>query len=143
MNPAHLNRCCRVENAQKLGSFRRKSDGRTLKRYRCKTCQKYFSQASFDAAFRQKKRHLNHSIMISMASLNSTRRAALMFNVNVKTIVRKTRYLARLIEAKQCKNLQRFEGVEALQFDELQSIEHSKCKPLSVAMAICKKSIKF
>ena len=32
---------------------------------------------------------------------------------------------------------------ETIQFDELQTIEHTKCKPLAVAVAVTEKHVKF
>ena len=48
----------------------------------------------------------------------------------------------RLIEMLQ-KEAQLYAQVDAIQFDELQTIEHTKCKPLSVAMAVSKKDRKI
>ena len=138
-----IQKCCIQKNAIKSGSFKRKSDGRVIKRYRCKDCKKYFSQATFDPAYRQKKRHLNHSIKIALASLNSQRRLALIFNVNKNTIARKARYLAEQARLKMQNDLTRFSHVEEVQFDELQTHEHSKCKPLSVALAVSKTTRKI
>ncbi|MEK9657218.1 MAG: hypothetical protein VW378_02455 [bacterium] len=143
MSQRPIQSCCSQQNARKAGSFKRKSDGRVVKRYWCKVCKKYFSQATFDPAYRQKKRHLNHSIKIALASLNSQRRLALMFNVNKNTIARKARYLAEQARLKMQNDLTRFSNVKEVQFDELQTYEHSKCKPLSVALAVSKTTRKI
>ena len=86
--------CCVIKNAMKNGHYRRVSDGRVIKRYRCKTCAKSFSQATFDPAYYQKKRHVNYPLMMILSSAVSMRRSALILNVSRKTVARKLVYLA-------------------------------------------------
>ena len=69
--------CCSMDNAMKNGVFRRVSDGRYCQRYRCKTCGKSFSQATYDPAYYQKKRQCNYPLMICLSSAVSMRRTAI------------------------------------------------------------------
>ena len=135
--------CCQKENAHKFGRFKRRSDGRYIQRYRCKQCQKSFSQATSDPACWQKKRHLNHSCLMMLASAVSMRRTAIILGVNPKTVARKLEYLAQQSRKKDAVQYEGYRSVESIQFDELQTIEHTKCKPLSVAMAVSKNDRKI
>ena len=130
------NACCCKENAIKYGKFRRSSDSQTIQRYRCKTCQKSFSQASYHPAYYQKKRQINTPLMMLLGSTMSMRRAALFFGVHQITIARKLEYLGTELRKRIAEKQVDYQHVTAIQFDELQTIEHTKCKPLSVAMAV-------
>ena len=90
----------------------------------------------FDACW-QKKRHLNHACMMMLSSLVSMRRIARVLNINPKTVARKLTFLGQTLQQKMA--TQDFSHVSHIQFDELQTIEHTKLKPLSVAMAVSTK----
>jgi len=64
------------------------------------------------------------------------RRSALILGVSRTTIDRKLRYLALLAKMNHQKFLDSLPKVCDLQFDDLQTIEHTKLKPLSVTMAV-------
>ena len=76
------------------GRFFRKSDGQWIPRYRCPRCGRYFSSATFNACFMQKKRRLNSQIVLLLNSTVSQRRAAMLLSVNRKTVIRKFRFMA-------------------------------------------------
>ena len=135
--------CCQKHNAHKIGVFRRSSDGRYIQRYRCKSCGKSFSQARFDPAYYQKKRHLNFSLMMLLSSAVSMRRSALILNLSRKTVARKLIYLAKQARQKLEKERTSFAHIEAIQFDELQTIEHTTCKPLAVGVIVSEKTRKI
>lgn len=118
------------------GQFWRKSDGRSVQRFRCLTCKKTFSQATFHPCFRQKKRHKNEPLRKHLSSGLSLRRAARVMCLNRKTVVRKFRFLAAQSRiAMEIFNLIRSPAVEVM-FDELETFEHTKCKPLSLICAL-------
>jgi hypothetical protein len=75
----------------------------------------------------------------------SQRRAAKILRVDRKTIVRHFRFLASQAKVEQQKWLSSFADgrVDSIQFDDLETSEHTKCKPLSVAIAIDPKSRKI
>ena len=135
--------CCSIKNAVKNGYFKRQSDRQKVQRYRCKTCQHNFSKASLEPEYYQKKRHLNRTCMMLLASNVSMRRTAKILRVHPITVARKLEYLGAKLSAKIAKDSSLFKGIDAIQFDELQTIEHTKCKPVSVAMAVCKKNRKM
>lgn len=127
------------------GFFFRRSDGQRIRRYLCRDCGKTFSSASFVTCYRQKKRKINDKLYRLICSGVSQRRAAILLGVNRKTVVRKFRFLAeqaRLEHQDWLKDLEE-RPLAAVQFDDLETSEHSKCKPLSVALAVVPKSRKI
>jgi len=129
--------CCRTPCWHHHGRFRRKSDSRMIQRYKCYSCGKTVSNATFDDACWQKKRHLNYACMMMLSSLVSMRRIGRVLNINPKTVARKLAYLGETLQKKM--EAQDFSHVSHIQCDELQTIEHTKLKPLSVAMAVSTK----
>ena len=125
--------CCNTPRWHRHGSFRRTSDSRVIQRFKCYSCGKTVSNATFDDACWQKKWHLNHAGMMMLSSLVSMRRIARVLNINPKTVARKLTFLGQTLHKKMA--TQDFSHVSHIQFDELQTIEHTKLKPLSVAMA--------
>jgi transposase-like protein len=118
------------------GKFYRRSTDSRVQRYRCKTCGKDYSDAIFEGCYRQKKRHLNAIVVSLLAHVNSQREVARMLKINFKTVVQKFRYQA--LDAEWEFNSQNAAKPVApvVEFDDLETFEHSKHKPLSVALAV-------
>jgi len=138
-----LGGCCSIKTAQKIGTYKRKYEPRPIQRYRCKTCKKTFSEASFEPEYQQKKRWHNETIMMMLSSTMSIRRIAVVLKLNRKTVARKLEFLGRQARENMARTMPDYTDVTAIQFDELQTTEHSKCKPLSVAMAVSENSRKI
>ena len=127
------------------GFFFRKSDYQKIQRYRCQACKRSFSRASFSFCFGQNKRHLNESIFILFSSAISKRRMGRILKIHPITVARKLRFLglkARMDHNEWLSNS--FNSPEKkllkIQFDEMETSEHSKCKPLSIALAVDSKT---
>lgn len=122
---------------RKYGRFYRKSDSKWISRYQCKRCSKHFSSASFSPCYQQNKRRLNHLVHKDLASNVSQRRIAKKFGISRVTVKRKQTFLAqqaRLNHAQWlCENKGSFVNI---QFDDLETFEHSKCKPLSATVVV-------
>lgn len=138
-----VNACCTVQNAQKHGCFRRKSDSQRQQRYRCKTCGKSFSPATHSPLRWQKKRYINRPLLEFLSSSSSLTKASKFFRVNPKTVAKKLVFLGMMCRQKLAKEMAHYHSLSEIQFDELQTIEHTKCKPLSVAMAVSKNERKI
>jgi transposase-like protein len=123
-----------------FGSFVRRSDKRRVFRFKCQECFVTFSQATFQKCYRQKKRYLNGEILRLLCSGVSQRRVAILLNINRKTVVRKFLFLAARIRALNQVKYQALPQVSHIQFDDLETFEHTKCKPLSVTLAVDKLS---
>ena len=69
-------------------------------------------------------------------------RAARELHINYKTVQRKMEYLAKKSKIKQAQFIKKLERnkVISMQFDDLITIEHTKMKPLSITLAVDKKT---
>ena len=122
------------------GFFWRADDSKKIQRYQCKACGKKFSSATSKPTYRQKRRRINFTIKLGLAFCMSQRHLAQFAKVNVKTVA------ARLIwQAKQSRKknesfvaqyIGRYGPITRVQFDDLVTFEHTKCKPLTVPVAV-------
>src|ERR1700761_6086304 len=120
----------------RAGFFRRKSDGRVVQRFRCKSCLKYFSLATAHPCYRQKKRQFNERIKRLYCSSVSLRRMAKIFGLSRTTIKRKFLFIGRLAEIEQEELNSAHLPSNVIEFDDLETFEHTKYKPLSVTLAV-------
>ena len=128
------------------GHFFRASDSKWIRRFICKSCKKSFSYSSLKPTYRQKKRRITPLLKQLLVSGVSQRRAAKILKVNPKTVVRRFRYLASEERKKQAQwvlNHYQNQPIAEIQFDDLETAEHTKCKPLSVALAVDPKTRKI
>lgn len=125
-----------VRKPIRIGRFARKSDGASIQRFRCLQCRRSFSEATRDPRINQNKRQINERVGELLCSGISQRRLARILRINRKTVVRKLLFLSGQA-ALDLERLNR-EGpkVEIVEFDELETIEHTKCKPLSALVAV-------
>jgi hypothetical protein len=128
---------------QSRGTFVRKADGKRFRRFYCVQCACFFSTATYLRCYRQKKRCLNKRIFQLLCSGVSQRRIARILKISRTTVVRKLLYLSDVSKAENFRMLVRMPKVESLQFDDLETIEHTKLKPLSVAIAVEKSERKI
>lgn len=120
----------------RFGSYWRKSDGKKIQRFFCFSCKRSFSKATTHPCFRQKKRHKNHLVAKLLSGDVSLREAARISKLNRKTIARKLCFLAEQARIKTEKDLLRRPKAFKVQFDDLETFEHTKCKPLSITLMI-------
>jgi transposase-like protein len=125
----------------KNGPYRRLSDSKDIQRYRCKICGKGFSSATFSLCFNQKKRRENFSLLKLFVNGVSQRSAGRMLGLNKNTVAKKFSFLGDWARLKNERYLERYlyenQLFKLIQFDELQTIEHTKLKPLAVPLAVC------
>ena len=136
-------RCCVPKHSRPHGVYKRSSDGQTIQRYYCKVCTSTYSSATLSPLKWQKKRQINHPLMELLSSNVSLSAAARILRVNPKTVAKKLLFLGAICQKRNQKNAMNYCSVDHIQFDELQTIEHTKCKPLSVAMAVSKNERKI
>ena len=109
-----------------------------VQRFLCLKCQKTFSTATTHPCFQQKKRHFNFRILKELCSGVSQRRIARNLRLNRKTIARKLIFLGLQAQSKLNEMNQALPPAEIVEFDDLETFEHSKCKPLSVTLCVRK-----
>lgn len=120
------------------GNYRRSSDCRVIPRFYCRSCERSFSSAIYSPCFQQKKRTFNDKIRKMLVSGVSQRRIARLLKLNRKTVTRKFLFLAERAAVSQSDFLARYKTVPATEvyFDEMESFEHSKCKPVSIPLIV-------
>ncbi len=122
------------------GHFFRRSDSRRIQSFRCKACSKYFSNATFSECYRQKKRRINEPLRDLLCKRVSLRDAARHFHVSRTTIARRLTFLAAQSRRRNAVLLQQiqaeFGAFDRVQFDDLITAEHTKCKPISSTLVV-------
>ncbi len=134
--------CNRLKDPIKFGYFPRGADSKKIPRFKCKSCSITFSSATFSVNFRQKKRRLNPPIYKLFSSGCSQRRMAKILKTNLKTVARKLKFLASLCEEETKAYVESLRLTE-IQFDEMETFEHTKLKPLSIPLAVEKHTRKI
>lgn len=118
------------------GSYYRTSDGRRVRRYYCNTCESSVSPASRDPFYRQRKRHKNRQVEALLSGGMSQNRAAKVLKISRRTLVKKFRLMSALAKTKMDKRNRAASKATVIEFDDLETFEHTKCKPLSVTVAV-------
>jgi hypothetical protein len=122
----------------RAGFYRRRAKPRKVQRFLCKTCGALFSSQTLCPTYRQRRPELNEPIRDMLCSQVSQRRCAKLLNVSRRTVERKFRYLAR--QAGIANDAYRYRlrqtPLGSVQFDDLITSIHTKCKPVSVSLAV-------
>ncbi len=117
------------------GSFYSKHSGK-IPRWKCLDCQKTFSLATHSLCYKQHRRDMNLAVFYDLTSGVSQNRLAINLKLNRKTIVRKFIWLGRLSKSIFAQINDQLPKVVKMEFDDLETFEHTKCKPLSVTLAV-------
>lgn len=120
----------------RTGSFYRKSDRKRVQRFFCKRCHNYFSVATMSDCYRQKKRHINSLVVKEMVSVVSLRECHRKLKINRKTVARKLVFMAARAAKKLEELNKKRTKVSVMEFDDMETFEHTKCKPLSITIAV-------
>lgn len=124
------------KNIRKGGSYYRTSDRKRVQRYVCTRCNTHFSSSTLHDCYWQKKRHMNSKVARQLVAGVSLRESGRVLNLNRKTIARKLRFMAdRAREELRVHNNAHPKAIE-IQFDDLETFVHTKCKPVSISLAV-------
>ncbi len=119
----------------KNGFFTKKSGRqRRVQRYFCRDCRRYFSDQTAKLTYREKKPHLNNAVFRLLGSGVSQRRTADILGIHRTTVERKMLRAAMHIEKHFSERLNDSEKNESIVFDEMETHEHSKLKPVSIKL---------
>ena len=131
-----------TDQIQRDGNYFRANDSRSIQRFRCRCCGKRFSKSTNTLEYNQKKRRVNHLLMMLLCSGNSIRRCAMILDINKNTVLNKVIYLAKKARLENYDFLEQLKQtpVTHMQFDDLISAEHTKMKPLSITIAVNSKN---
>jgi hypothetical protein len=138
--PQRLEEGLKIGLIIRKGCYRRTSDRKKIRRFLCKSCGTYFSEATAGPCYRQHKRYINNNVFVLYNSHVTQSRSAAILKVNVKTIARKLVFMGAYLGKRNeqlLDQVQRAEGpFRHVQFDEMETAEHSKCKPLSIPLIV-------
>ena len=133
---------CRAsgDHVVRNGHYFRKSDSRQIQNFLCKGCRRYFSSASFSDCYRQKKRRINEPVREMLSRGMAMRDIAATLSVSRTTITRKLIFLGEQSRRRNAALLERiFKEIgapEAVQFDDLITAVHTKCKPVTAGLLV-------
>ena len=106
-------------------------------RFLCKSCRTCFSETSATLDEGQKRPDLHRPIYMLLASGVSQRRVARICATTQVTVARKLVRMARFARIAQRQRLAAMKNsVDTAVFDEMETFEHSKCKPVAIAVAV-------
>ena len=134
--------CKSRHNVIKRGFFIRKSDSKKIQVYKCKTCSKSFSEQTFSFDYYLKKRYLNQKIFRLISKGNSQRGIALILDIKAEAVALRIKKFAALAK-KYIQKMRKDEDLSEIFFDEMESFEHTKCKPLTMPIAVNPKNRKI
>lgn len=100
------------------------------RRYFCKTCQRYFSNQTTHSTYYQRRPDLNEKVFLLLVSGNTQMRSAQLLKCSPTTIARKLIWLSKY------KKSYPQSSVNHIQIDEMESIEHTKLKPLTIPLCV-------
>jgi transposase-like protein len=123
---------CQSAEVKKKNFYFIKHSRSWVRRYCCQCCKKTFSSRTHSATYHQKKPFLNQPIFEKLASGNTQRRTARLLGCTKNTVARKLIWIAKFL------NKGGFSGSDYLhlQIDELETIEHTKLKPLTIPLCV-------
>jgi len=124
----------------RYGTFYRRDDARKIQRFHCKSCSQSFSSATLSDAYRQQRRRINQSIKELLASGVSMRRIAKLHRISKCTVAARLPFLAARARAEHKRWLDKHGPFDEVQFDDLETYEHTKCKPLTVPAVVDKRT---
>jgi transposase-like protein len=113
------------------GFFRISHNSQKVRRFQCKACKKTFSSRTFNITYRQHLPHLNEMIYRLHCEGSSIRAIARVLKIHRRTVCQKLLWLFE--------NLKAFHSVpetKILYFDEMESLEHTKMKPLTIPLFV-------
>ena len=134
--------CNLNKNVIRRGFFTRKSDRKRIQLYKCKKCKKCFSDQTFSFDYHLKKRYLNQEVFRLLCKGNSQRGIAFLLDVKAEAIALRIKKFAKLAK-KHLKKTREKEDLSEVFFDEMESFEHTKCKPVTMPIAVNPKNRKI
>jgi transposase-like protein len=118
------------------GWFKRACDGIRVQRYQCNDCNKGFSDQTLQDTYRMHSRKEIRQVELLLTSGVSQRRCALLTGKSKSSIQKILHILSDRALQYQKDLLFSLEKIGDIQFDDLETFEHTKLKPLSVALAV-------
>lgn len=128
---------CLSKNIIKKGFLKNKKNSHPLRRYLCKSCNRTFTQNTSKDTYLQKRPDLNKRIMVLYCEGNTLKGAARILGITYKTVVRKFKFMAFKAREMHLKNIDNGNIITTyVQFDEMETFEIKKIRPLGIELAI-------
>ncbi len=129
--------CAKITKLWRRGSYRKRAGhAQKVQRYQCTRCRRWFSDQTNKLSYREKKPQVNQPLFRMLATGVSQRACAAYLGIHRKTVARKLVRQGRAarLHLKALAVVRPVSG--AVVFDEMETFEHSKMKPLSIAVAV-------
>lgn len=127
--------CKSDQQIQKRGFFIRGSDKKKVQKYYCKTCSKHFSEQTLSYDYRLRKRYINQKTFRLLCKGVSQRGIALLLRTKQKAIALRIKRFAQVARSFLAKTREQ-EDFKEIAFDEMETFEHTKCKPITIPLAV-------
>ena len=115
-----------------------------VQRFLCRDCKRKFSTQTGSLTFKERKPHLTQPVMRLLMEGLSQRACARTLGCKRRTVAAQMKRLgARArghLEARQAGDGSTEINEKTVIFDEMETFDHSKCKPVSIAIAVEEKS---
>jgi len=129
--------CARATRVIKKGFFSRKNhEIAPSQRYFCFTCRRGFSSGTGTVTYRQQRPKINRQVFQLLVSGTSQRRTARLLKTTQTTVALKLEVFAKFARRHQANFLKKMPPVSTVVFDDMETFEHSKCKPVSITVAV-------
>ena len=122
-------------NLRLHGTFRRQNNSVVIKRYRCVDCARTFSDATLTFEYRQRRRDINLQLFTLLASTFTLRRAAKVLGIARRTVESRLTYFDKVARTHLEILLETRDKSIHIHFDDMETSEHTKLKPLSIPLA--------
>jgi transposase-like protein len=132
--------CHSNRQANRNGFNLRPSDQKRIQQYKCVDCKGSFSATHFSIDYRLRKRKVNQEVFKRLSSGVSQRRCAFLVGVKPIVIARRVDRFGRCAENNLSVDRKSRSKVETVLIDAIESFEHTKCKPLTIPIAVEDKS---
>lgn len=139
MCPFSQKSSCRI---QKKGFFTKTSTrAAQIQRFRCLNCQRSFSAQTGRLTYREKLPHVDQPIFRMLTAGVSQRKCAEFLGIHRDTVARKLVHLSQFARDQVIDGERDVkEKCEVAVFDEMETFEHTKMKPLSIALAVTERT---
>ena len=127
--------CLRSGFSVKAGCYRSRRR-RRIQRFICRACHRRYSTQTQSLTYREKRPDLNAPLFKALASGLSQRRCAEIFGISRITVARKIVRMGRMARHALRTQAKERPAGDTVVFDEMETSEHTKMKPLSIALAV-------
>lgn len=109
--------------------------GRRIQRYRCHSCEKTFSDKTQTAGYRLRRYHLKNRVFREFCRGVAQREIAIELGVHRDTVARLLTAVAKEAK-KQNDKTRKQSSPKVVVMDEMETFEHTKCKPVGIVVAV-------